>query len=201
MIHKIALTGGPGGGKTTALPLLTKHFTDKGFKVYTVPEVATLMHMNGVDLGHKVRTTPYDLEHSVVRMQLAMEDGFNKLALSDGKSLIICDRGAGDFKAYCPAEMWDRLLADFGLTQDSVYNRYDAVVHLTTAAIGAEAFFTNENNPARNCTPGMARHLDRKTLEAWNGHTNLIEVDNTTDFAGKIRRAVEFIERAIEGHE
>jgi len=46
-IYKICLTGGPCAGKTTALTQLTDHLTEKGFKVFTVPEVPTLTMEGG----------------------------------------------------------------------------------------------------------------------------------------------------------
>lgn len=199
MIHKIVLTGGPCGGKTTALPALTDHFK-KNFKVYTVPEIATLFHMNGVDLLHKVKTVPYDLEHSVFRAQIALEDAIHRLAIWDEEVLVFCDRGLGDFAAYTPPDLWGILLGDFDLTQDSLHDRYHGIVHLVTAANGAEKHFTNANNPARNCTPEFARELDQKTLNAWSKHHNLTVIDNSTDFDGKIKRAVEFIERTISAN-
>jgi len=44
------------------------------------------------------------------------------------------------------------------------------VLHLVTAADGAEKFYTLENNQARSETPEVARIVDRKTQMVWNGH-------------------------------
>ncbi len=41
------------------------------------------------------------------------------------------------------------LIWNENLRIDAIYRRYDAVVHLVTAAIGAEKFYTTENNTAR----------------------------------------------------
>ncbi len=40
-MHKIVITGGPCGGKTTALSWLQNAFTLRGYKVIIVPETAT----------------------------------------------------------------------------------------------------------------------------------------------------------------
>jgi predicted ATPase len=197
MIRRVVITGGPCGGKTTALPFLSDHFKKKGLKVYTVPEIATLFHMHGVDLLYKIKTNVFDLEHSVFRAQLALEDAMHRIAISDEESLILCDRGLGDFQAYIPPDLWETLLKDFEMSQEDLHGRYHMIVHLTTAAIGAEQHFTNENNPARNCTPELAYELDRKTLKAWSGHRFLTEIDNSTDFKGKIDRTIKAIENTI----
>lgn len=40
-IHKIVLTGGPCGGKSTGLSKIEQELTEKGYKVFIVPETAT----------------------------------------------------------------------------------------------------------------------------------------------------------------
>ena len=46
------------------------------------------------------------------------------------------------------------------------HERYDAVIHLVSAAIGAEEFYTTENNEVRHETPEQAADLDRKVETA-----------------------------------
>ena len=186
MIHKIVLTGGPCGGKTTALPVLVNHFKSSDLNVYTVPEVATLLHANGVDLHHHIHNNPFTLERSIFETQIALENSVDRLAqLMPNDSLIFFDRGLGDFRAYVEPEDWNLLLIGFRFEQDDIFKRYHQVLHLTSAALGAEKHFTNENNPARNCPPEVARYLDRKTLDAWKGHPKHFEIDNSTDFDGR----------------
>lgn len=53
-IYKIVLTGGPCAGKTTAMARLSSFLRARNFRVYTVPEAATLLFGNGatfLDLG------------------------------------------------------------------------------------------------------------------------------------------------------
>ena len=46
-IKRIVLTGGPCAGKTTALVRIIEHFSNLGFKVFTVPEVPTMYSQGG----------------------------------------------------------------------------------------------------------------------------------------------------------
>lgn len=198
-ITRIALSGGPGGGKTSALPIIANHFKEFGYKVYTVPEIATLFHSNGIDLLQKVKTAVYELEHSVFRAQIGLEDSMMHLAsTNDQDTLILCDRGLGDFRAYIAPELWIKLLQDYRMTQDELFSRYDGVIHLMTAAIGAEQFFTNENNPARNCTPELAKNLDLSTYLAWATHPKHVVIENDgIDFEQKVQTAIVEIESII----
>jgi hypothetical protein len=56
--------------------------------------------------------------------------------------------------------------------------RYEAVIHLETAANGAEKFYTGENNQARYESAEEARSLDRKLQDAWTGHPSFFVIDN-----------------------
>jgi hypothetical protein len=69
--------------------------------------------------------------------------------------------------------------------------RYDAVIHLVSAAIGAEKYYTTENNAARSETIDQARALDFKILNAWVGHPTIRIIDNSTNFEQKIKRVVQ----------
>lgn len=60
------------------------------------------------------------------------------------------DRGVMDPKGYMDDNTWQAVLDESGW--NAVYlrdKRYDAVIHLVTAADGAEKFYTLENNVAR----------------------------------------------------
>ena len=55
----------------------------------------------------------------------------------------------GDGAAYVDADTWAQILSNVGLTRDQVTARYDCVIHLVTAAVGAPGAYTVENNAAR----------------------------------------------------
>ena len=104
-----------------------------------------------------------------------------------------------DACAYVDKNIFEDMLKKRGLTFADAYAHYDAVLHLVTAADGAEEFYqwndpTKEevgNNAARSESPEEARIKDKKTLEAWIGHPHLRVFDNSTNFEGKVKRVVE----------
>ena len=67
----------------------------------------------------------------------------------DEPSVILLDRGVGDGAAYVDADTWAQILSNVGLTPEQVTARYDCVIHLVTAAVGAPGAYTVENNAAR----------------------------------------------------
>jgi CYTH domain-containing protein len=52
------------------------------------------------------------------------------------------------------------------------------VIFLRTAALGAEEFYTCDNNQARKETAAQAREMDQRTLETWIGHPHLRVIEN-----------------------
>lgn len=68
---------------------------------------------------------------------------------------------------------------------------------MVTAADGAEAFYTLENNAARSEDTATAIALDQKTRKAWSGHAHHYVFDNSTDFEGKLQRVVDRISKLV----
>ena len=86
---------------------------------------------------------------------MALEDNFRDIAercsLPEGRhAVLLMDRGTMDVLAYVGKDAFDDVLEEFNWTVPQLRDqRYEAVVHLVTAAIGAERFYTLENNKAR----------------------------------------------------
>lgn len=70
-------------------------------------------------------------------------------------------------------------------------NRYDQIIHLVTAANGAEQFYTLENNTARTESIELARELDEKCAKAWVGHPCMDVISNFTVFETKVTKALQ----------
>jgi CYTH domain-containing protein len=85
------------------------------------------------------------------------------------------------------SDMWQALLDEMGLNDVEVRDRrYDAVLHLCTAAKGAAEFYTCENNSSRTENIEQAVALDDKIIKAWTGHPHLRVVPNSGTFEDKL---------------
>ena len=191
--YKFVLTGGPCGGKTTALARLSSYLRERGFEVITAPEAFTILASNGFRMDYfAVDGMPNCVQNSVMDMQMSLEDSFERVLRAKGRpGVLLCDRGLCDGSAYMSQEGWDEFLKRRGVTSAEIREgRYNAVFHLVTAAEGAEKYYTLDNNDARTETPDQARALDKLTRAAWVGHPKLFVVDNTTDFEGKLNKLV-----------
>ena len=120
---------------------------------------------------------------------MCLEDIFLETAIeSDQKTVIICDRGVMDGKAYTSQQCWQALLDETAWSTIQLRDRrYEAVVHLVTAANGAEKYYTGDNNQARYETVEEAKALDNKLINAWVGHPHFTIIENNSDgFENKI---------------
>lgn len=202
-IKRIVLTGGPCAGKTTALVRITEYFSNRGYKVFTIPEVPTLYSLGGWSYLTPNRDLYYEGERAILETQLALEDSFMRLAETCQKPvLIVCDRGTLDISAYISPEMWNDITEKAGTDTNALRNRYDAVLHLVSAADGAEQYYTTATNAARYEQMNeeglrIARELDKKVIKAWTGHPHLRVINNNDDFNAKLNRVLKEIAHVI----
>ena len=203
MIRKIVLTGGPCAGKTTALVRVIEHFNSRGFKVFCIPEVPTIYSLAGWNYLTPNRQLYFEGERAILETQLALEDHFMRLASVCAKPvLIVCDRGAMDISAYIAPEEWDSICGEAGTNSNVLRERYDAVLHLVSAADGAEQYYTTATNSTRYEKADeeglrIARELDKKVIKAWTGHPHLRVINNHDDFERKMQRVLREISNVL----
>ena len=202
-IKKIVLTGGPCAGKTTALVKITEYFSGFGYKVFNVPEVPTIYSTAGWNYLTPNRDLYYQGERAILETQLALENQFMKLAEVCSKPiLIVCDRGAMDISAYIKPEEWEEITRMAGTNSNALRESYDAVLHLVSAADGAEQYYTTATNATRYEQANeeglrIARELDKKVIKAWTGHPHLRVINNHDDFENKLNRVITEISKVV----
>jgi thymidylate kinase len=201
-VYRVCLTGGPCSGKTSSVAEISDRLRSRGFGVYVVPEAATLLFTGGCSFVDQTPEQVSTFQASLLRTQMALEDNFYRIATAASRpSVLLCDRGAMDGRAYMSAEQWEAMLAENSWDPVALRDeRYDLVVHMVTAADGAMPFYQLENNKTRRETPSEARAVDRETQEAWVGHPQLRIVDNRTGFREKINRVFTAIGELLGVH-
>jgi len=198
--YRVVLTGGPCGGKTTALSRVSNYLRERGFEVVMAPEVFTILASNGMSMSF-FGTQGMDevIQSTVLDVQLALETGIENILKARGKpAVLLCDRGAMDGMAYMGSDRFQRLVEERGKDFTELREgRYNAVFHMVTAADGAEEYYTLDNNEARSESPELARELDQNSQAAWAGHPRLYILDNSTDFEGKLQKLVESMAKLV----
>lgn len=191
-IWKLVLTGGPCGGKTTGQARLSTFFENLGWKVYRVPETATVLLGGGVNFADLPQYAAIEFQENLLRTMIQIENSFFALAeASERNCLVICDRGTMDASAFVSKEQWEDILSKNHCDEVDIRdNRYHQVVHMVTSAKGAEQFYSIEDHATRKEGLDEARERDTRAAEAWIGHPYVDIIDNSSDFETKINRLV-----------
>ncbi|XQW83663.1 AAA family ATPase [Thalassotalea piscium] len=187
MKKRIVITGGPGGGKTTALDLIRREFAGK---IASVPESATMIFSGGIERSKDVsvlkaqQTAIYNLQKNLEDIQRACYP----------ECLILCDRGTLDGLAYWP-DTHENFFTQMNTSLEQELARYDAVIFFETAARSGESI--RSNNPIRNESEEAAVKLDTKLNEIWSKHPNFNLVESSESFIHKVMFGIMTIENVI----
>ena len=186
----IVITGGPCAGKTTGIVSIEENLSKLGYQVLIVPETASELILNGITPQN---VGGLEFQYILFEKQLHKQMLYEKAAdiMKAKKGVIIYDRGLLDNKSYMSRQDFIKMLMDFNITEIEARNMYDAVIHLVSAANGAEKFYTLSNNLARSETIEEARRLDIQGMNNWTGHPHLRIVSNKMNFEEKINRLLQ----------
>ncbi len=181
-VRRIAVSGGPGAGKTTLWNALRARHPAQ---FVPVPEVATLMFQH---VFPRVRDA--DERCAVQRAIFAVQrelEAFHEARLTSGQ-ILLCDRGTPDGGGY-----WPRGHEDFfrclSTTHHAELTRYDAVLFMESAAVGGLSIA--EGNHVREEDLTAAVEIDRRLRAVWQDHPRFVHVAHEPDFEVKIVRGLE----------
>lgn len=186
MTTKIAITGGPSGGKTTLIEALKKEF---GQKVKVVPEAASILYKGGFP-----RVKSYDgyfhAQKAIYETQKELE---NLRVKTNPEQLIVCDRGSLDALAYWP-DTEEHFYKIVGTSRSFELARYQWIIHLDTAT---EPDY-DASNPVRTEDFHEALLLNEKIKKSWEGHPQRFVITAENDFFSKMKKATSVIEAILD---
>lgn len=181
----VALTGGPGAGKTAVLEVVRRVFCQH---VLVLPEAASIVFGGGFPRRSSEaarRAAQRAIYHVQVELQrLAVEEA--------AAALVLCDRGTLDGLAYWPGSEAS-FFADLATDRAAELGRYDAVIHLHTPP---ESGY-NHRNPLRIESSDEAALLDERIVAAWAGHPRRLFVGSADRFTDKLGETVERVRELV----
>lgn len=188
---RIVLTGGPGGGKTTALDLIRREFLGK---IATVPEAATMIFSGGIERSSNDQILKTQ-QIAIFNLQKHLEDIQRAMFKH---SIILCDRGSLDGLAYWP-ESDNSFFQSMHTSLEEELLRYDAVIFFESAAKSGESI--KSNNPIRNESEQSAIDLDNKLQAIWSKHPNFNLIHSSASFINKVMFGIKTIEKIMENYQ
>ncbi len=193
IIKKIVISGGPCGGKSSAMKYIKESFSLLGYRVLFIHESASELISGGIAPWTCGTSDQYQL--CQLRYQIEKEKIIKLAAetMEADKILIVCDRGTLDNKAYMSEAAFNKALAIMQVSEAELLADYDGVFHLVSVANGASEYYTIQNNEARSETIEEAAILDERLIKAWSKHPQHYIIDNSTNFEKKMQRLVKAI--------
>ena len=184
---RIVLTGGPGGGKTTAADFFRREI---GERAAMVPEAATILFQGGFPRSAETEARRL-AQTAIFHVQRHLEDV--QAALYPNR-ILICDRGSVDGAAYWPGKP-DEYFKTIGTTMKAELNRYDAVIFFESAALGGASI--EGGNPFRTESMNEAVELDGKLRALWSRHPRFVLVPHNPSFFKKISYGLAALESIV----
>lgn len=182
----VALTGGPGAGKTAVLETIRREMCEH---VLVLPEAAGIVFGGGFP---RQRTLPYRCaaQRAIFHVQRELE----RAAVEAQRAcVILCDRGTIDGVAYWPEDE-ETFWIENGTTHAHELARYAAVIHLRTPPI---EHGYNRDNPLRIEDAREAAAIDERIARAWAGHPGRKVVASDHDFLVKVTTAIALVREHV----
>ncbi len=177
---RIVLTGGPGGGKTTAADLFRREI---GERVVVVPESATLLFSGGFPRSSQPLAAA-SAQKAIFQVQQHLEDVQSYLY---PERILLCDRGTVDGAAYAPGTPVE-FFTELGSAFELELARYDGVLFFESAAVGGLTI--EGGNPVRTESLEQAVALDLRLRQLWRQHPRFVLIRHDASFFRKIALAL-----------
>ena len=193
LLGKFVITGGPVSGKRTVISSLEQGLIEKGYRVFIIDNTFSELTKSGINPYKNLPLSTDKFVELLIRQQLEKENLYDEVIAAlpkEEKCVIICDRGVFDSKTRCESDSYDDILNKLKLNENDLNNAYDMVIHLTTAAIGKMKYY---NGSDEAMPKDEAIRIDKMTLASWIGHSNLMVIDNSTNFEGKVQKVLDYI--------
>lgn len=187
-VRRIAVTGGPGAGKTTVWrALLAEH----GARFVPVPEVATLMfrHVFPAVQSSEEREA---VQRAIYNVQCNLEAFYAARARSE--QVLLCDRGTPDGGGYWPTGH-AAFFSALNTRIEAELARYEAVLFMESAALGGLAI--DQGNAIRGESLAEAAAIDRRLYAVWSQHPRFVHVPHERDFQVKVERGREALRNLL----
>lgn len=182
---RIVLTGGPGGGKTTAADLFRREI---GERVVVVHEAATMLFSGGFPRSTELHARQ-SAQCAIYHVQRNLED---VQAALYPERILLCDRGTIDGAAYWPDNGFFEAV---GSTERDELDRYDAVIFFETAAVGGISI--EGGNPTRIESNEEALRIDARLRALWSQHPRFVLVPHHISFVKKIMQGLSALEDIV----
>lgn len=187
-VTRIALTGGPASGKSSVIKRLKNRATAQDVNLFFLSETATTFFRERPKRISELDNNILLRQFYIFRTQLFAEDMLLANADPGKPTVLITDRGALDLYAFLNEDE----IAVFGKELDSLWSRYNHVIHLRGTY---NNFIRDEETTRIESTENSLRDATEKSLEVWSKCPSFYLVEQQETIEDKVNRVIDEIHR------
>ncbi len=183
-------------GKTSIIEYLKKYFENKGYDVFIVNEVPTMLLNNGFN---SKRCGKLNFLELIAKIELSLGNILEKEAndsINENK-IMFWDKCPIDNLAFIDRDELDIMLKKLNTSYSEIINSYDLIIHLETIAKDYPELYTNETNKNRTLDKDLAIKRNDRLLKAYNDCTKRVIINCYKDIKDKQEKVIEEIEKIL----
>lgn len=187
-------------GKTSTIEYAKKYFENKGYDIFIVNEVPTMLLNNGFN---SKRCGKINFLELIVKIELYLGNILEKEANDSGNEnkIMFFDKCPIDNLAFIDRDELDSILNKLSTSYSEIINSYDLIIHLETIAKEYPELYTNETNNNRTLDKELAIKRNDRLLEAYSSSKNRIIINGYKDIKCKQEKVIKEIERILKDKE
>ncbi|MCI8965771.1 MAG: AAA family ATPase [Clostridia bacterium] len=196
-MKRILFTGGAGAGKTSTIEYVKNYYESKGFDVFIINEVPTMLLNNGFN---SKKCGKLEFLELITKIELYLRDVLEKeteKSLNKNKIMLI-DKCPVDNMAFIKREELDKMLEKLNTSYYEIINSFDLIIHLETIAKDYPELYTNENNKNRTLDKELAVSRNNRLLEAYKESNKRVIIKVYKDIKDKQERVIDEIEKVLK---
>lgn len=200
-VVRVALTGGPGGGKSSLISEWAKLGFISGHRVVTLEESASWLKRESNSKGMVFKSSDIEFQRLVLAYQLAAENVALEECYALGvPTVLLLDRGLFDSVGFIGKDGYTDILREIFLTEQDVLRRYDVILFLRSVVI--DRFESHPRFTIHNAKEFEA-HVLRVEIEIQqhiSSHPCVVQIEAQVSFEQKMRIAHSKLESCVAGN-
>lgn len=196
-MKRILFTGGAGAGKTSTIEYVKNYYESKGFDVFIINEVPTMLLNNGFN---SKKCGKLEFLELISKIELYLRDVLEKETekSSNKNKIMLIDKCPVDNMAFIKREELDKMLEKLNTSYYEIINSFDLIIHLETIAKDYPELYTNENNKNRTLDKELAVSRNNRLLEAYKESNKRVIIKGYKDIKDKQERVIDEIEKVLK---
>lgn len=184
-------------GKTSTIEYARKYFECKGYDVFVMNEVPTMLLNSGFNSERCGRLNFLEL---ITKVELYLGNVLEveaKNSLNKNK-IMFFDKCPIDNLAFIEREQLDDMLGRLDTSYNEIIDSYDLIFHLETIAKDYPELYNNENNKNRTLDKELVIKRNDRLLDAYNESNKRVIIGCYEDIKIKYDKVIEEIEKILD---